>query len=581
MLIEGLSMDKDFHIVDLSKNKNYKVPGAFDYNSDGQMDMDGLKDWARNHNLNVRSVFVYDNHLIDKSKYDLNNNNKLEPFEVRLYCSENDFKLRNDATLKVDFDNLAIKGKIDAEIYGEKELRNRFPAAYYEYIVDEEPYSGRTNTQILNMATGSPVLEILREADGRVLRLAKPVDYSDEYEILDFDKNGILLTRTIGENTVFSNESAEYVEQLVDELQNAVKEEDNIGLPVFSPSVKYRKAVEKISYTNVLKVLDKYKENNNGKSLVATILGNTSIKFEERREMVNHIMSQLSELYQYNGVYVSDIQADFEKELEYQDGKLMPASAERVDSLVNKLHKRYEGVNLDLTENSLPNGKLDKTFKQARTGDCWLLAAIKAISLSPKGKEILENSIKVASNGDVTVTLQGPKRSYTFSEKEILANAQLSHGDLDVRALEMAVDRYFAEERGVQGKVDLDGNWMFVAYEILTGKGGCDHFFSFGSRADILINPDYYDKQISDEDIDNFNKPNHIATVSSHLNKGRKKLKTKDGVQFELLQDHAYSVSHADSKFVYLINPWNTSVEFPVPRELFKEYFNYLQEFDL
>ena len=159
----------------------------------------------------------------------------------------------------------------------------------------------------------------------------------------------------------------------------------------------------------------------------------------------------------------------------------------------------------------------------------------------------------------------------------------MSTGDLDVRAIEMAVNKYITEEGGLyfhDDAVDIRGNKMMAAYEVLTGKS-MPGFLPFDSRGDRGLHPErYFKAKITDEQIDNFNKPNHIATVSTS-NKPNLKVMTSSGEEGLLVSNHAYTVIRSDSKYVYLINSWDTSLEIPIDRETFKEFFNQIHEMDL
>ena len=179
------------------------------------------------------------------------------------------------------------------------------------------------------------------------------------------------------------------------------------------------------------------------------------------------------------------------------------ANADYLNTFVEQLKNRIKAGSRKNTSITKPNGKIDEDFKQGNTGDCWLLASIKAISSRPKGLRILNDSIKVNNDGSVTVTLKGVNKTYTISKEELESNIQLSRGDGDIRALEIAVNKYFEEKRGLGDQLDINGNRMFVAYYILTGQGDFDHFLPHGSRGDHWINPDYYDHKFTDDEIKN------------------------------------------------------------------------------
>ena len=385
------------------------------------------------------------------------------------------------------------------------------------------------------------------------------------------------------DNNIYNNEELKtvykyYSKQDYIEIKKSVKIGENIyndthakrkfGLPTTGNDIA--KHVKAITPNNVITVMTTYYNKDKEETIFDGILSEVGLPLEERFKYVKHIFSQLVTRQKQRGIMTDDIVKEFNAELNYQKSTWTPANSEKIDSLVNKLINRHSVRNK--SQNVMPNGKIDKNFKQGRVGDCWLLASIKAISKTPNGLKILNESIKVDSKGNVTVTLKGVNKKYTFTKKEILGSTQLSTGDLDVRAIEMAVDKYFTEQRGVNGKIDIDGNYAHVAYRILTGKGGRNLLSNTYGRI-----PEHW---FSDSQIDNFNKPNHVACVWA-TGKNSISYKTNKGKNVELVSSHAYTVSRSDSRYVYLINPWNTSSEIAVPRKIFKEFFNIIDEFDL
>ena len=339
--------------------------------------------------------------------------------------------------------------------------------------------------------------------------------------------------------------------------------------------------INAINKNNVIDIMQRYKANNDNKdhkSLISDIMEEYGLDINERIKYVKHIFNSLIEVFKADNIYVDDIVEKFNRELTYQKRTWKPANSERLDCLINQLKDRKEGTWASPQSENIPyNGKIDKDFKQGRTGDCWLVASIKAIAKEPRGLQILNNMIKIKPNGDVAVTLKGVNKTYNFTKQEIEAHTEYATGDLDVRIIEMAVNKYFEEERGVGGRPDINGNHMYIAFNILTGKGNWDHFYGKDSKVDEWING-----KITDEQIDNFNNKNHVACVSSHKNGvSTVKAHNTDGSEATVTTNHAYAVSRSDSKYVYLINPWNTSKEIKLDRKTFKEFFNNIDEFDL
>lgn len=134
------------------------------------------------------------------------------------------------------------------------------------------------------------------------------------------------------------------------------------------------------------------------------------------------------------------------------------------------------------------DGKVDD-FIQGTIGDCWLLSAINGLKRNPVGRKILEKSLSVDDDDNITVTLQGPKKQYTFSKEQLdstlnLKNYYYSTGDRDVLAIEMAIEKFKSESTNKNTRVTnmynyyippkqddepLEGGQTYNSLHILTG----------------------------------------------------------------------------------------------------------------
>lgn len=361
-----------------------------------------------------------------------------------------------------------------------------------------------------------------------------------------------------------SRPSKDVVNSLIDDIYART----SLGLPATGKDIE--KHIKEINPSNVDEILSLYKSTNKDKeSLFDAIISEVGLSVTVRTKYINHIKEAMIQSAKNQGKYTDDISADFDKELKYQMGKIGFAGSSYLDSFVDKLNDRKP-----VDKNSpKPNGKIDRDFRQGRTADCWLIASIKAIALTPKGLQLLNDSIKLDNSGNVFVTLKGVGKTYKITPEQLAGNNQFSSGDMDVRALEIAMDRYFIEERGVRSRIDLNGNKEYVAFKLLTGKGGKNFFSdSYGRLPDIWI---------TDNQINNFNKENHIACVAAVGKENLTFGSSDDGDKITLHTNHAYAVQGSDAKNVYLINPWDTSTVIPVPRDKFKDFFNMIDEFDL
>ena len=281
------------------------------------------------------------------------------------------------------------------------------------------------------------------------------------------------------------------------------------------------------------------------------------------------IFQQLAEHYR-PGIDSDDLVQRFEDEIDFlNSSNKSDFDASFLNLFVDKLSDRRK-----LFEQTAPNGQIDAKFKQGNTGDCWLIASIIAINNSDKGKKILNDSIKVNDDGTISVYLKGVKKSYTFTRKEIEANTDLSSGDLDVRAIELAVEKYFYQQRGitsVNGRrhTDLNANCASTAYQILLGKCYAEPVYTFSQ-----------DKMR--ESIKRYNDENNVAIVSAGKKHGAVYAKKADNESLIKLEDnHAYAVVKTDENFVYLINPWDSSAEIKVDIDTFLSFFSKCESVNL
>lgn len=93
-------------------------------------------------------------------------------------------------------------------------------------------------------------------------------------------------------------------------------------------------------------------------------------------------------------------------------------------------------------------------FSQGRVADCWLLAAIHSLMNSDLGRKILSES--VVDKGDyIRVFLKGVSTVYNIPKNVIKSHHNLVDGNLDVRAIEIAIAKYQRDNRFL-----LDFNYL-------------------------------------------------------------------------------------------------------------------------
>ena len=319
-----------------------------------------------------------------------------------------------------------------------------------------------------------------------------------------------------------------------------------------------------------------YQENNADKGLTKgilyTIAKSDSIQSKEKADIILDTMTQLGFIrdddirkeisdftksnefmnlmtkYCTEGKYSEDILADMKLNRNNPDKILVDFKRLKARNVPRK-----EG-----TQVSKPNGKIDIDFKQGRTGDCWLLAGVISLCKKANGKTNLESLLKVdEKTGDVTVTLKGVNKKYKISYEEIKNSNHLSGGDGDMRALELAFDKYIRElaynKELMADQVDIQGNTTYYLYEVLFGDG------KEAGKYTLSMNND-------------FNNPNKsfclgAGMFGSPIEETIGAMINSKGEKVDFVTGHAYAVVKADEKYVYLVNPWDSKETLRIEHE--------------
>lgn len=191
-------------------------------------------------------------------------------------------------------------------------------------------------------------------------------------------------------------------------------------------------------------------------------------------------------------------------------------------------------------------------FKQGNTNDCGLLAAVKSLSETATGAQILKNAIRHNSDGTITVRLHsrmpllfGKYIDSTYSPHEIMNEKGISTGDPDVRAIEKAMKDYRVDKFRV-----LDLTRPEEAFYALTGKNG-----------------DYYRQNEQN------NTPENML---NDIKNGKGKYAAVAGLPNQY-SGHAFSVISFDGSKVTLVDPLDSSKTLTMSKN---EFLDKLISFD-
>lgn len=253
-------------------------------------------------------------------------------------------------------------------------------------------------------------------------------------------------------------------------------------------------------------------------------------------------------------------------------GRTVVEKFDKDGNLVNKQQNfKYEGDLGGL------DGIIDNTY-QGSTGDCWLLAGVNAVAQTPAGKKILEDAIQIHEDGNVTITLKGVDRSYTYTPEQILSYEYASSpsatatGDYDMNLIEMAVTDYRKEllakpenerpraMKQANARSPLNGGTGEEIINYLTGKKG----FTTADSNRIQ------------NDIDAFAKnPERYAIVVNFRNDAEN-IYSEEAAELgdmsnvvNVISQHAYTISKVDDENVYVRDPRDSYWEIKYPKDKF------------
>lgn len=304
-------------------------------------------------------------------------------------------------------------------------------------------------------------------------------------------------------------------------------------------------------------------------SLTDAIIDTANLNSEEKKKCLNHLV-KVGEKASVAGNQRSDDIIPNMKEIikKYETSGLDETDRKRLTADFKKTLYRSDTLKTELP--TMPNGKLDGEFRQGDTNDCWLLAGIKSLSMTKEGKAVLENAIKPDGKGNVDVTFKGIGKTYKITARDLKGSNELSSGDSDVRALEIAMDRHFRETLP-DGVADINENSVSKAFELLADPQKTKSAEGYDGVSQIIdeIQKTGMKGKASVTGMSGNVDPTDIDAIN------------ENGDFVEMYTCHAYTLKNVDKEYAYLINPHNSSETIKIPLEQYKEKFNLISLTDV
>ena len=305
-----------------------------------------------------------------------------------------------------------------------------------------------------------------------------------------------------------------------------------------------------------------------GVNLVDVINRTKHLSNDQKKECLDYMVDLGKKTADYGNQRSDDVVPSMKKLVAQYDSQhgLDEVSKKRLVADFKKIINRSDTLQTAVPER--PNGKIDRSYKQGQTGDCWLLAGIQSLAMTPQGKKLLDNAVKVDKNGNATVTLKGVGKKYTVTARDLKCSNELSTGDTDVRALEIAMDRYFRESVTAEeySQADIDGNSVGKGLALLGDPSKTKEYAGQREVAQGIVS------------LANSGMKGKAAVTGMSGNIDPRDIKAYDenGKRVQVYNAHAYSVQEIALDGITLVNPHDTSHTLKMSLEDYIKHFNLL-----
>lgn len=422
---------------------------------------------------------------------------------------------------------------------------------YNSTYADTEPYNGPTTTYQIQKNDNyyNIALNTLQESGSRI-EITEQIISDRMLQIQKLNDNKPFV---VGNEIIVPSNNPEDIfndaQERFNILYDALK--DNINPQKITQTIK---GITPQTAELIFAAYDKYSKTN----LVVDLLNSEHLSNKEKQMCIKHFVKEIEQQAKDKDKLSSDVMKNLYPLANGYSDKTSHEDILRMGADVRKLVIRQDTISQTVPRT---NGLIDENFKQGNTGDCWLLSGINSMVSTPEGRQLVNESIKLDKNGNYEITLKGVNKTYTVTPQELKGSNNLSTGDGDLRAVEIAVDKYF-REAVPQGRPDIKGNTCGKAFELFTDKP--------------------VKTAQSSEDRTNFlndiqKNKNNIAAVTGASQKIPKDINaTVNGEKVKIYSSHAYTILNVDDKNVYLINPHDTKNTITMNKEDYLKYFDLL-----
>lgn len=252
------------------------------------------------------------------------------------------------------------------------------------------------------------------------------------------------------------------------------------------------------------------------------------------------------------------------------------------------------------------DGQISAT-KQGTLGDCWLLSSVNALNSTQQGKELIKEILNYDENG-VSVNLKGLEKAYYFTNEQLKQaqnSGEYSNGDLDMNAIELAVQSAFDDicndrvklPESVIDQVDGESVEPFAIHNtkgpgyinnlgnnILNDNTSQYALYLLTGQVSYLTNGGDFN-QTADELYFFGDNNNENRVMTATISQDRKTVVIDDiyGNKVELPSNHLYSISKVENGMdknlnetnITIVDPHDSSKEITLNRSKFMGVFDW------
>ncbi len=292
----------------------------------------------------------------------------------------------------------------------------------------------------------------------------------------------------------------------------------------------------------------------------------SDITSEEKKQATDYILNLLYKYAENNEIFCDDIKKDIE---------LHRNEFDKFDIDFRRLVSRLD-ADSNTEVSSKINGKIDETFEQNATGDCWLVTGMNGIKSKPGGLDIL-NGLLTPDDKRQILTVEFPYsqvEKHSIDYNRIYKSNYFVSSEPDARGIECAIDDYIKQRAYSTIENPTENDLIFnnqipyrpsvSPYDTYIDGGNVELFFELVlGNSKHVKNADMYEMD--------FNDPKQVFEFSYDEGEMIQGFDYDTKEPIEIDKSHSYNITSSDGNFIFLQDPRDPDINIAVNRDNFRD----------